>query len=215
MTCCIVGLFILAGIGRVRRFFGTARTGMLFAPVAYRPGPGQPSAPSPESAAVAGREADHVLRYCALGIAVCLVGGPVLVWAGAVQNTGSPAVWLLRSAAYLALSGAAIGLSRRASMWRAPRGAGTLLVIVGAVIFELSISDMHVFGVFTIDLSDTTTYLVFHNIGPVLAVVGGLVLLYGSTGCRNNSRRSSRSTVTSARPSSSAVTVSSTPPVTA
>ena len=218
MTCCIVGLAILMVLGRLRRIFGgTVDVPVLFAPVAQRPAPGQPSAPVVEAEPVpAGRPVSaNVLRCCAFGIALCLIGTPVLVWAGAVANTGSATGWLLRGACYLAAIAAAWALSRSGTIWRAPSGAGTLLIILGAVIFELSIIDMHVFRVIDIDPRDMLAYMVFHNIGPVLAMAGGLVLLYGSMGRKASSRRSSRSTVTTAQPSSSAVTVSSTPPITA
>jgi hypothetical protein len=144
-----------------------------------------------------------------------MIGTPVLVWAGTVQNTGSATGWLLRSACYLAVIVAAMALGRSGTIWRAPAGVGTMLIIVGAVVFELSIIDMHVFRVIDIDSRDILPYMLFHNIGPILAMVGGLIMLYGSMGRTASSRRSSRSTVTIAQPLSSAVTVSSTPPITA
>ena len=219
MTCCIVGLAILMMLRRVRRVFGgrDEEAPVLFAPVARRPAPGQ--APVPVMAAgpvpVFRPASANVLRASAFGIAVCLIGTPVLVWFGAVENTGSATGWLLRGACYLAVIAAALALSRAATIWRAPGGAGTLLIIVGAVIFELGVLDMHVFRVIDIDWRDTLAYMAFHNIGPVLAMAGGLLLLYGSRGRTASSSRSSRSTVTIAQPLSSAVTVSSTPPITA
>ena len=218
MTCCIVGLAIMMVLGRLRRVFGGRdETPVLFAPVARRPAPGQVPALVVEAEPVpAGRPVSaNVLRSCAFGIAVCLIGTPVLVWVGAVANTGSATGWLLRSACYLAVIAAAMALRRSGTVLRAPAGAGTLLIIVGAVVFELSIIDMHVFRVINIDPRDMLAYMLFHNIGPVLAMAGGLILLYGSMGRTAISRRSSRSTVTIARPLSSAVTVSSTPPITA
>jgi len=220
MTCCIVGLLIFAVVGRVRRAFGggagAGDATMLFAPVAQWPAPGQTVAAS----AVAGADADGppktaaVFRYCALGIAICLIATPMLVWSGVMENSGSPAMWLLRDSCYVALIVVMIKLSRSATILGAHRGAGTLLVIVGAVIFELGVIDMHVFRLFEIHHGNSMGDLVFHNAGPVLAVIGGLVLLYGAAGRSRTSRRSSSSTVTSAQPSSSAVTVSSTAPVT-
>ena len=97
---------------------------------------------------------------------------------------------------------------------RARSGAGTLLVIVGAVIFESGVIDMHVFRLFEIDHENIVRDMVFHSAGPVVAMLGGLVLLYGAAGRSITSRRSSRSTLSTAQPSSSAVRVSSTPPVT-
>ena len=93
-------------------------------------------------------------------------------------------------------------------------GAGTLLVIIGAVIFELGVIDMHVFRLFEIDHENIVGDMVFHSAGPVVATLGGLVLIYGAAGRSITSRRSSRSTLSTAQPSSSAVRVSSTPPVT-
>jgi hypothetical protein len=58
-------------------------------------------------------------------------------------------------------------------MRRNPRGAGWLLVVVGAVIFELGVFDMHVFRLFEID----------H-------------MLYGAVGRSSTSRRSSTPLVT-------------------
>lgn len=218
MTCCIVGLLIFAVVGRVRRAFGggVGDATALFAPVAQWPAPGQTVAAS----VVAGADADRppktaaVFRYCALAIAICLTATPMLVWSGVMENTGSPAMWLLRSSCYVALIVVMIKLSRSATILRAHRGAGTLLVVVGAVIFELGVIDMHVFRLFVIHHGNSLGDLVFHNAGPVLAVSGGLVLLYGAAGRIRTSRRSSRSTATSAQLSSPAATVSSTAPVT-
>jgi len=217
MTCCIVGLLIFAVVGRARRAFGggASDTTTLFAPVAQWPAPGQAVAAS----MVAGIDADRppktaaVFRYCALGIAICLIATPTLVFSGVMENTGAPALWLLRSSCYLALMVVLIKLGRSATILRAYRGVGTLLMVVGAVIFELGVIDMHVFRLFEIHHGNSMGDLVFHNAGPALAVIGGLALLYGAAGRSRTSRRSSRSTATSAQPSLSAVTVSSTAPV--
>ena len=212
MTCCIVGLLILSIVNRIRRAIGVrVDEPALFAPVARRPGPGE-SAPLP----VARPAADSaVLRYSALAIGACLVGYPLLAYRGTVENTGSVVAWALRSSLYAAAVVAALMLSRSGPVWRAPRGAGTLLIVAGAVVFELGMLDMHVFRLFTVHSSNVLALMAFHNAGPALSMLGGAVLLYGATGRRNTSSRSSRSTVTSAQPSSSAVTVPSTPPVTA
>lgn len=218
MTCCIIGLLILAVVNRIRRVVGgRVDEPVIFAPVARRPAPGE-SLPQPMAVAAPTKPeppADSpVLRYCALAIAVCLVGYPLLAYTGKVDNTGSALAWALRSGLYVAAGVAAIALSRSGPVWRAPAGPGTLLIVAGAVIFELGMLDMHVFRLFTLDSSRVLALMVFHNAGPALAMVGGLVLIYGATGRRKTSRRSSRSTVTSAHPSSSAVMVSSTPPMT-
>ena len=155
-----------------------------------------------------------MLRYCSIGIALCLIGAPALVWSGFLVNTGSPASWLLRGGCYLVLAVVAFRLSRSVTIVRARSGAGTLLVIVGAVIFESGVIDMHVFRLFEIDHENIVRDMVFHSAGPVVAMLGGLVLLYGAAGRSITSRRSSRSTLSTAQPSSSAVRVSSTPPVT-
>lgn len=211
MTCCIVGFLILAAVARVRRLFGRVEAPTLFAPVAQRPAPGQTL--MPVAAADDPRPQSPVLRYCAAGIALCLIGTPVLVFGGAVQNTGSTAVWLVRSALYLAVIVAALRLSHSVPILRAPAGAGTFLIVAGAAIFELGVLDMHVFGLFDVK-PNLLAYAAFHNIGPTVATIGGLVLLYGSRGRRTTSWRASRSTLTSAQPSSPAVTFSSTPPIT-
>ncbi len=219
MTCCIVGLLLIMVFGRLRRVIGRVVGGRaeapgLFAPVAQRPAPGQVlGSPVDSEPAVPQLPPADVLRYCAFGVVVCLVGMPVLVWMGAVQNTGSANGWLLRSACYVAVAIGALALGRPGTPWGAPRGAGTLLIVVGAVVFELTVIDMHVFGVIDLDPQNTLAYLAFHNIGPGLAIVGGL-LLYGSRGRRAISDRSPRSTVTIAQPVASAVIVSSTPPIT-
>lgn len=215
MTCCIVGLLIFAAIGRVRRLTGVRRgeTVNLFAPVAQRPAPGQTLAAVVAPEPIAEEEPADLLRYCALGIAVSLMIAPMLVWCGIVHNTGSPAQWLLRSICYLAVLAAAIALSRSTRIWRATGGAGTLLIVVGAVIFELGVVDMHVFGLFHIDHADVVIDMAFHGVGPMLAIIGGMLLLY-RMGRTATSRRSSKSTVSSAHPESSAVTVGSTPPIT-
>jgi len=215
MTCCIVGLLVLAVVGRIRRVFGVAEEPALFAPVATRPAPGQ-ILPQPVRVDADPRPAGAaVFRYAAAGVAICLVGTPMLVWLGVLENTGSTAMWLLRALCYLALIGLAVVLSRSVALLRGIRGAGWLLVVLGAVIFESGVADMHLFGLIEVDHhANMFGDMVFHNVGPLIAVIGGLVLLYGAAGRRSTSSRSSRSTVTSARPSSSAVTVSSTPPVT-
>ncbi|MEI6252367.1 MAG: hypothetical protein WCP30_06135 [Mycobacteriaceae bacterium] len=214
MTCCIVGLFILAVVGRVRRAFGAVETPMVFAPVAQRPAPGQ-SLPQPMSVAADPSPAGAaVFRYAAAGVALCLTAAPLLVWLGVLENTGSTTTWLLRGVCYLLLIGLAVVLSRSVGLLRGFRGPGWLLVVLGAVIFESGVADMHLFRVIEVDHGNIVGDMVFHNVGPLIAVIGAVVLLYGAAGRRSTSSRSSRSTVTSARPSSSAVTVSSTPPVT-
>ena len=219
MTCCIVGLLIFAVVGRIRRVFGGGAddTSMLFAPVAQRPAPGQSMTAYVFGVVDVGVDRPQtsvVLRYCSIGIALCLIGAPALVWSGFLVNTGSPASWLLRCGCYLVLAVVAFRLSRSVTIVRARSGAGTLLVIVGAVIFESGVIDMHVFRLFEIDHENIVRDMVFHSAGPVVAMLGGLVLLYGAAGRSITSRRSSRSTLSTAQPSSSAVMVSSTPPVT-
>jgi hypothetical protein len=214
MTCCILGLLILMTVGRLRRAVGGgAPTPMLFAPVAQRPAPGQPMA-APVIAESGAPASAAVFGYAAFGMALCLVAVPVLAWTGALENTGSAAMWLLRGACYVALIAIAVLLSRSVPVFRNIRGAGWLLVVLGAVIFETGVLDMHLFGIIGVDHSNLLGDFVFHNVGPALAMIGGLALLYRAAGRRTTSRRSSRSTVSSARPSSSAVTVSSTPPAT-
>ncbi len=218
MTCCIVGLFILAMVNRIRRALGgRVDEPALFAPVARRPAPGE-TVTAPDVAVVAAtpqeRADSPVLRYLAIAIAVCLVGYPLLAYSGKVDNTGSALGWTLRSGLYVAAIVAAVVLSRSGPLWRAPSGPGTLLIVAGAVVFELGMLDMHVFRLFTVDSANILALALFHNAGPALAMIGGAVLLYGAAGRTNTSRRSSRSTVTSAQPSASAVTVSSAPPVT-
>ena len=219
MTCCIVGLLIFAVVGRIRRVFGGGAddTSMLFAPVAQRPAPGQSMTAYVFGVVDVGVDRPQtsvVLRYCSIGIALCLIGAPALVWSGFLVNTGSPASWLLRGGCYLVLAVVAFRLSRSVTIVRARSGAGTLLVIVGAVIFESGVIDMHVFRLFEIDHENIVRDMVFHSAGPVVAMLGGLVLLYGAAGRSITSRRSSRSTLSTAQPSSSEVRVSSTPPVT-
>lgn len=181
MTCCIVGFLILAAIGRTRRLFGRGQASALFAPMAQRPAPGQKVAAI--ATATQPRQGGPVLAYCALGIAFCLVGTPTLVFAGSAQNTGSMWMWLLRSGIYLGVIVAALRLRRSVAIWSAPRGVGTLLIIVGSVIFELGFLDMHVFRLFSLG-GNLLAGLVFHNIGPTVVMAGGLVLLYGSLGRR-------------------------------
>lgn len=221
MTCCIVGLLILSLVSRVRRVLGgRVDAPVLFAPVARRAAPGQ-TLPEPVNAVI-GAEALEcprprtapVLRYFAAGIAVCLVGYPLLARTAAVTDTGSGLTWLIRSGLYLAVGVAAVVLSRSVTIWTAPGGVGTLLIVIGAVVFELGMLDMHAFRLIAVDSSNIAAFMVFHNAGPALAMLGGAVLVYGAAGRSSTSSRSSRSTVTSARPSSSALTVSSSPPVT-
>lgn len=193
MTCCIVGLLILSVVGRIRRVMGGVpgrAEAPLFAPVARRPAPGQtlsqpagPARPGPATheRPARGRSGAPVLRYCALAIAACLVGYPLLVVTGAVDHTGSPLMWSVRSGLYLTAFLAAVALGRRTEIWRAPAGAGTLLIVAGAVVFELGMMDMHVFRLLAVDGSNIPALMAFHNIGPALAMTGGLVLLYGSS----------------------------------
>jgi uncharacterized membrane protein len=219
MTCCIIGLLILSVVGRLRRAVGgPVDEPVLFAPVARRAAPGQtlpePLTVSADPGPPPRGKSSPVLRYCALGITVCLVGYPLLAHTDVVTNAGSSIAWLMRSALYSAALVAAVMLSRSSVIWQAPTGLGVLLITVGAVVFELGTIDMHVFRLFAVDSSNIMALMAFHNAGPALAMIGGLVLLYGAAGRRSTSSRSSRSTVTSARPSLSAVTVSSIPPVT-
>ncbi|MBU3749980.1 MAG: hypothetical protein FGM52_05925 [Mycobacterium sp.] len=187
---------------------------MLFAPVARRPAPGQ-TLPEPEVAETrSGPDSAAVFRYAAAGTAAAAIASPVLVWAGLMENTGSLAMWLVRSACYLALIIVAMMLSRVVPFWRKARGVGWLLIVVGAVVFETGVLDMHLFGIIHADHGNHLGDMMFHNVGPAMMLVGAGVLLYGAAGRKKISRRSSRSTVSNAQPSSSAVTVSSTPPVT-
>ena len=223
MTCCILGLLMVAAIGRIRRVFGVRRVRApdLFAPVARRPAPGQTLPVSPVLDTGQGQDQDHsaptrsaVLGYCAFGIALVLVGAPALMTTGLVSNTGAAGNWLLRNGCYLAAVAAAFALRRSTTIWCGPRGAGPALVIVGTVIFELSVLDMHVFRVIAIDSANMLQMFVFHNIGPLVAIIGGAALGYGSLGRSSTSWRSSRSMDTSAQPASSAVTMVSSPPLT-
>lgn len=213
MTCCIVGLFILAVVGRVRRAVGLApdEEQSLFAPVAQRAAPGQTLAAACAAGSTARPTGAPVFRYAALAVALCLTVVPLLAWAGVVENTGSTPTWAARGVCYLLLIALAVTLSR-GPFWPTRRGVGWLLVVAGAVIFETGVLDMHVFRV--VEVESLPGDMVFHNVGPALAAIGGLVLLYGAAGRRRTSSRPSRSTDTSARPSSPAVTVSSVPPVT-
>lgn len=225
MTCCIVGLLIFMAVGRIRRALGRGETTTLFAPVAQRPAP-RLAQTVPSTAAQTSSvglvdvgtepraESGTLFRYAAVGITLCLIAAPGLVWSGAAVNTGSAAAWLVRSGLYLVIIAAAVLLGRSAVALRAPRGAGPLLIVVGVIAFELGLIDMHVFGLFDFSRSNALPDLVFHTAGPVLAMIGGLILVYGAAGRRKTSQRSSRSTVNSAQPWSSAVTVPSTPPVT-
>jgi len=217
MTCCIVGLLILSVVNRIRRAAGgRIDEPALFAPVARRPAPGEalPQPLAPTAIAASRAVTSAVFRYCGLGVALCLVAAPLLVFAGVLENTGSTAVWLLRGVCYLALIAVAVVLSRSVGLLRNLRGPGWLLVVLGAVVFESGVVDMHLFRVIEVDHGNLLGDMIFHNVGPLIAVIGGLVLLYEAAGRRKTSRRSSRSTVTSAQPSSSAMTVSSTAPVT-
>ncbi len=217
MTCCIVGLLILTVVSRLRRVLGrSGETAVLFAPVARRPAPGQtaarphhPPTPRPHR-----RETAVVFRYASLGITLCLMAAPALVWMGLLENTGTAGQWLLRSACYLVLAILVAWLSRTATVLRAPPGAGTLLVIVGVMIFELGMADMHLFRVLDTGKGNLFADMAFHSVGPVVTMLGGLLSLYGEAGRTTTSRRSSRSTETRARPPASAVTVSSSPPMT-
>lgn len=198
MTCCIIGFLVLTAFGRVRRALGrTGPTPMLFAPVARRPAPGQTLVIPAITEATAHPLA--VFRYAALGCALGLCGPPVLVWAGAAQNSGSLWMWLLRTTLYLLTFAAALSMSRSVTLRSTPRGPGALLLVVGAVIFELGVLDMHVFGLYDFEANRLWDFT-FHAAGPALAIAGGL-LLYGSRGRSITSRRSSRSTVRSAVPS--------------
>lgn len=184
MTCCIVGLLIFSVVSRVRRAVGgRADEPVLFAPVASRPAPGQ--APQPVAVRAAPLEPSRVispvLRYCVLAIAMCLVGYPLLAFVGMVENTGSFVGWALRSILYLGAIVAAVLLSRSGPVWRAPRGVGTLLIVAGAVVFELGMLDMHVFRLVAVDRSNILALMAFHNAGPALAMAGGAVLLYGAS----------------------------------
>jgi hypothetical protein len=111
---------------------------------------------------------------------VCLLGVPVLVWAGLLENTGSTGSWLVRGVCYLAMVAVALVLSRSMPLWRNARGPGWLLVVFGAVLFETGVLDMHVFRLIAVDHGNLMADMVFHNIGPALAVLGGLVLLSGA-----------------------------------
>lgn len=121
-----------------------------------------------------------MLLYCVWAITVCLVGYPLLAFIGTLDNRGSLLDWALRSALYLAAVAAAIRLKSSGPVWLAPRGVGAMLIVAGAVVFELGMLDMHVFRLFAVDRSNILALMVFHNAGPALAMAGGAVLLSGA-----------------------------------
>lgn len=183
-----MGLLIFSVVSRIRRAVGgKADEPVLFAPVASRPAPGQALPPAAVRAAPhePSRPDSPVLVYCALAIAVCMVGYPLLAFIGTVENTGTIVGWALRSILYLAAIAAAVLLNRSGPVWRAPRGVGTLLIVTGAVVFELGMLDMHVFRLFAVDRSNILALMAFHNAGPALAMAGGAVLLYGTARSRS------------------------------
>ena len=69
-------------------------------------------------------------------------------------------------------------MSRSVTLRSTLRGPGALLLVVGAVIFELGVLDMHVFGLYDFEANRLWDFT-FHAAGPALAIAGGL-LLYGS-----------------------------------
>lgn len=179
MTCCIVGLLIMMAVGRIRRAIGRAPNdsdvATLFAPVARRPAPGAerlaPAAAISHHVDGDGKPASaSVLRYAAVGIALSLIMAPVLVWIGAAANTAAMQTWLLRSGLYVLVIVAAVLLGRTAAVLRAPRGAASLLIVVGVIVFELGLADMHLFRLFDIE-AGLAGDMVFHNVGPAPAVV--------------------------------------------
>lgn len=192
MTCCIVGLLILSVVARLRRAAGPGAASEVFAPAAWRPAPGQETPVAPARAAQCPPATAAVFRYAALTLAVCLAVVPALAWAGPLENTGSTGMWALRAVCYLALVGVALVLSRALPVLRGARGAGWLLVIAGAVVFEVGILDMHAFRVIEVHHGNALGDMVFHNIGPALAVAGGLWLLYGPRDRQPAASRSGR-----------------------
>ncbi len=218
MTCCIVGLLILAVVRGARRVlgFGHDDISVLFAPTARRPPPGSTLTVSPGAVAepkpAKPWPGTRLFEYAAFGIAIYMVAVTVLLWTGAAQNTGSPLAWIVRTGFYIALILGAVRLARSSVRSDARRDASWMLIAIGAAFFEFSLLDMHAFGLIQIAHGDTSWDIVFHNFGPVVALAGAVVLLRKDVGRRVTSSRSARSIFTSARPSASAVTVSSTPP---
>lgn len=122
-----------------------------------------------------------------------------------------PLAWVLRTGCYLGLLLAAVCLSRPRQRLDARKRAGWALIAVGAAIFELGVLDMHLFGVIQIAHGNPLWDIVFHNVGPALALAGTFLLLRAGAGRGVTSSRSSRSTPMSARPSASAFAVPLTP----
>jgi hypothetical protein len=218
MACCIVGLLILVSVRRARWVLGFRRNDISvpFAPPARRPPPGGAPSLFPEPVAephiAKRRPATGLFDYAALGMTIYVVAVTVLLWTGVAQNTGSPLGWIIRTGCYIALILAAVRLARSSVRSDTPRDASWMVIVIGAVFFEFGVLDMHAFGLIQIGHGDVLWDIVFHNFGPALALVGALVLLRKDVGRRATSSRSSRSISTRARPSASAVTVSSMPP---
>ena len=218
MTCCVVGLLIFAGVRWARRLLGSERNDMHAhcAPMATRPVPGGISEASlrpvlAKSPAVGHKASIGLFLYFGAGIGVYLVAVMVLLWTGAAQSVGAPLAWILRTGCYLGLLLAAVCLSRPRQRLDARKRAGWALIAVGAAIFELGVLDMHLFRVIQIAHGNPLWDIVFHNVGPALALAGTFLLLRAGAGRGVTSSRSSRSTPMSARPSASAFAVPLTP----
>lgn len=172
MVCCLTFGALLAVFRRTWLLLTGRRPERVarFAPVAYRPAPGEPMpAMCPQEALPA---AIPLMRWAAAGVVLYLVAVGVLLWLEVAGSEASAAVWVLRTALYLAVLLLALRLAR--SSIPRERLAPWALITVGLVCFELGILDMHLFAL--LEIGSPLGDLAFHGL-PVAAALAGAILL--------------------------------------
>lgn len=194
MICCVVLGSIFALLARFWRLVSLQAPApqKMFAPVAYRPAPGNSafcipnanlSIPQPVGSMYARGALVRLCIWVIVGYLMVVLGG---VQMGQLEVRAAETTWWLRSLIYLALILVLWKRARHPShahhCLRPGLFAGAVLVMSGALLTALSVADIHLFGLygFAGDAHAlghdghwlSAGYLFMHGAGALMAVAG-------------------------------------------
>ena len=182
MLCCLV-LIVVVGCLRWL-WFALPGTGHPqepgFAPPARRAAPGDTPASSPPVTATLRPRSirSPILHGVAVGVAAYAVFVPMLGTVGIAQTlVPGFAMWVARDLALGALAVAGVMLAKAGPMLPRDREtAGWALLGAGAAWGPVGVIDMHVLGMFEIAHGAIGWDVVFHGLGSLAALGGGLTV---------------------------------------
>lgn len=182
MLCCLA-LIVVVGCLRWL-WFALPGTGHPqepgFAPPARRAAPGDTPASSPPVTATRRPRSIRrpILHGVAVGVAAYAVFVPMLGAVGIAQAlVPGFAMWVARDLALGALAVAAVMLAKAGPMLPRDREtAGWALLGAGAAWGPVGLIDMHVLGMFEIAHGSMGWDVVFHGLGSLAALGGGLAV---------------------------------------